>query len=340
MEYEYEMYVATSETLRSVLDMYGVAILPNVLDEVECANMNDGAWNTLAHTTAKWDTPITRENPNSWRSFRYLFAKHSMLIQNWAYGHAQYVWDIRQNPKVVDVYSKLWECPPEDLLVSFDGVAIHMPPETTKLGWYRQTWYHCDQHFGDSSFRAIQSWVTGYDVNDGDATLSFLEGSHKYHADFKNHKDTSLPKDTLSKDTSLPKDDWYKLDSEDEKFFKDTCGCAPKRIRCPKGSMVLWDSRTIHCGTEALKTRAQPNFRNVVYVCYEPRKNCPEKKLIAKLKALENMRLTSHWPCKVKLFARLPRTYSADIVLPPIEPLDPPKLTDLGKRLAGFSHID
>jgi ectoine hydroxylase-related dioxygenase (phytanoyl-CoA dioxygenase family) len=324
MAYEYEKYVATLDTLVTTLDTFGVAILPGVLDATECQQMNDGMWDTLKHTTSGWDTPITHNNPKSWRSFRYLFAKHSMLIQNWQYGHAQYVWDIRQNPKVVAVYSKIWDCAPENLLVSFDGIAVHMPPESTKLGWYRQTWYHCDQNFADSTFKCVQSWVTGYDVNEGDATLAFMEHSNKYHASFQERFQIQ------------EKGNWHKLEPEQERYFVEECGCMPKRIKCPRGSMVLWDSRTIHCGTEAMKTRAQPNFRNVVYVCYEPRVNCTEKKLVAKQKALANMRMTSHWPCEVTLFSKNPRTYSSDIVVPTIEPLAPPKLTDLGKRLAGL----
>ena len=34
-EYEYSKYIATKETLRNTIDTYGVAIIPNVLDEEE-----------------------------------------------------------------------------------------------------------------------------------------------------------------------------------------------------------------------------------------------------------------------------------------------------------------
>lgn len=35
--------------------------------------------------------------------------------------------------------------------------------------------------------------------------------------------------------------------------------------------MVFWDSRTIHSGQEAMKSREKPNMRCVVYVCMIPR---------------------------------------------------------------------
>ena len=42
-------------------------------------------------------------------------------------GHAQYVWDIRQNEKVVDVFSKIWIT---NLLTSFDGISFHFSEQT------------------------------------------------------------------------------------------------------------------------------------------------------------------------------------------------------------------
>jgi len=35
--------------------------------------------------------------------------------------------------------------------------------------------------------------------------------------------------------------------------------------------MVFWDSRTIHCGTEAVRKRNEKKLRNVVYICMAPR---------------------------------------------------------------------
>lgn len=69
-------------------------------------------------------------------------------------------------------------------------------------------------------------------------------------------------------------------------------------------------------------------------MCYEPRSHCTEKNLIKKQKAFENMRMTTHWPCKVKLFPVNPRTYGGPIY--DVKKLPIPILSDLGKKLAGF----
>lgn len=322
-DYEFEKYIADINDVKIILDTYGVAIIPGILNEEECKSMNIGIWDTLEYLTSNWEKPITRNNIDSWREMKYLYPKHSMLLQNWSIGHAQYIWNIRQNPKVVEIFAKLWKCNKEDLLVSFDAVSFHIPPEITRCGWYRgNDWYHCDQSYLDSKFQCVQGWVTGNDINEGDATLTILESSNDFHREFQKKFKTGT------------KHDWYMLNDEEKRFYIEEKGCLMRRIKCPKGSLVLWDSRTVHCGSEALKTRATPNFRNVAYVCYEPRSRCSEKNLIKKRKAFEELRMTSHWPCKVTLFPKNPRTYGGPIY--EVNKMPNPVLTELGMKLAGF----
>ena len=71
-----------------------------------------------------------------------------------------------------------------------------------------------------------------------------------------------------------------------------------------------------------------------MYLCYQPRKKCSKESLKKKQKAFDELRMTSHWPCKIKLFAKTPRTYGAE--MPIINMIPKPNLTDLGKRFAGF----
>lgn len=317
-----EKYITDIDNLKNTLDEYGVAIIPSVLNETECVAMEDGMWNTLETWTNTWDLPITRDNPESWRNIRDLFPKHSMLIQQWGLGHAQFIWNLRQNPKCANIFAKLWNCDVNDLLVSFDGASFHMPSEITKIGWHRQTWFHTDQSYLRNEFECIQSWVTAFDVNEGDATLAFLEKSHKYHKDFAEHFNMKS------------KDNWYKLNDDKEVDFYKNMGCEEKYITCPRGSMVFWDSRTMHCGVEPRRTRVKQNFRCVVYLCYIPRMMSNEKELKKKVKAFEEMRMTSHWPNKIKLFPKMPRTYGAEVK--EINDLPSPIINELGRRLAGY----
>jgi len=321
MSYEGEKYHTTPEGIKETIAKYGVAIVPSVLDEGEISLMRDGMWDYLEHVTQNFEKPMSRDDSKTWVEYLKLYPKHSMLLQQYGVGQSQFVWDVRQNEKVVDIFSKIWETPKEDLLVSFDGASFHFPPEETNRGWYRNTWYHTDQSYLRPDFECIQSWVTAYDVDPGDATLAFMESSNIYHEEF------------AQKFEIKDKSDWYKHTREEQKFYEDK-GCEEKKITCKEGSMVFWDSRTIHCGTEAVRKRDEKKLRNVVYICMTPRERATEANLKKKRKAFENLRMTTHTPHKPKLFPVNPRTYGGP--LPNVTQVSKPNLTSLGKRLAGY----
>jgi hypothetical protein len=321
-EYEFTKYSTNLENLKETLQKYGVAIIPSVLNPEECSNISSGIWDFLEYISQNWSIPINRNNQDSWKGFYDLYPLHSMLLKNWYIGHAQVCWDVRQNIKILNIFSHLWNCEPEELLSSFDGFSFHLPPEITNRGWYKnKLWLHVDQSFTDNSFKCIQSWVTAYDIDEGDATLAFLEKSHLFHEDFGREFDIK------------DKSNWYKL-NDDEKQFYINNDCILKKIKCPKGSLVLWDSRTIHCGIEPLRNRIKPNFRAIIYLCYLPRSLSTQKQIEKKIKAFEKLRTTSHWPCNIKLNSINPRTYGKDI--PNIAIIPYPQLSEIGYKLAGL----
>ena len=322
MSYEKEKYLTNLENLKETLDEFGVAIIPDVLNKEEQKSMKDGGWDYLEHITSDFETPISRWNTKSWREYTKLYPKHSMLLQNCQVGQSQFVWDVRQNEKVINVFEKLWGT--DDLLCSFDGVSFHFPPELTNRGWLKKLWYHTDQSFLTPEFKCIQSWVTAYDVNKGDATLSFLEKSHKHHEEFQ------------KKFNIEDKSNWFRLEEEDQfKFYLDK-GCEEKKIKCDAGSMVLWDSRTIHCGSEPIKGRKKMNMRNIVYICMQPRSLAKPNTLKRRIKAFEENRMSTHWPSEnFKLFPIKPRLYPGNEYYEP-KPLEKPKLTERGMKMIGY----
>ena len=322
--YEFEKYSTTIEGLKSTLDKYGVAIIPSVLDAQECDNMLSGIWDYFEHISKEWETPIDRSNKESWKEVYRLYPSHSMLIQHWNIGHAQVCWDIRQNTKILDIFSHLWNCNPLDLLTSYDALSFNVPPEITNRGWNRNNcWLHTDQSFTDSNFKCVQSWVSALDVNPGDATLAFLEKSHLFHEDIGELFEID------------DKNDWFKLDDTMKDFYTMN-GCEYKKIMCPKGSLVFWDSRTIHSGVEPNRSREKINFRAIIYLCYMPRDQATEKQLEKHRNAFRELRMTTHWPCKVKLFPKKPRTYGNANSLPIITPIDKPIISEIGMRLIGY----
>lgn len=327
--YEFTKYVVEihlnngfGADIREMIAKYGVAIIPGVLNDEECNRMINGIWDYFEHITSKWEVPIQRHDVNTWNEIYKLYPSHSMLFQHFGIGHTQCIWDLRQNEKIVEIFAHIWECEKEDLLVSFDGLSFNIPPEYTNRGWNRNhTWFHTDQSYTRVEFECVQSWVTGFDVKEGDATLAFMEGSQKYHSEFAHQFGVN------------DKKDWYKLNEEQEAFYRAK-GCAYKKIACPRGSLVLWDSRTIHCGIQAMKNRRDTNFRTVVYLCYTPRNMANEKKIKKKINAFENLRMTSHWPHRVTMFPKKPRTYGGH--QPVVIPIKPPLVNELGRKLIGY----
>jgi len=172
------------------------------------------------------------------------------------------------------------------------------------------------------STECVQSWINAYDTSQGDATLTFLEGSNNFHLEFRNHFKPTNP------------DDWVILTRPQLDWYTNTKGCVRTNIKCPAGSLVLWDSRTIHCGKEPDSSRPQPNFRCAVYLCYTPRKLGNSSELNKKIEAWENMRTTSHCPHKPKLFPVNPNTWGKPI--PNIVQIPRPQISDLGYRLIGY----
>jgi len=305
----------------------GVAVIPSLLNEQECQEIISGLWSDIETATSLFAIPVNRNYSNTWRSFYDLLPAHGMLLQHHQFGQSQTVWNVRQNPKIVQVFAQIWNVPESELLVSFDGISFHIPPEITNRGWYRDNggWLHCDQSFQRNNFECIQSWVCGYDTNPGDATLTYLEGSHLYHGQFANERFGNLQ--------AIPKSDWYKLNQEEINWYTQH-GCIQKDVVCPKGSLVLWDSRTIHSGKESVRGRPQINLRAVVYLCYTPRSLITTSNLNKRIEAFQNRRTTNHYPHKPKLFPKLPRSYGAQ--MQEVAPLAPPILTPLGYRLVGY----
>ena len=323
-KYTSEYLASTKEDIDTMLENYGVAIVPNVLSETECKHLEDGMWTMLEQLTSPFDKPIKRDDATSWKSLVKLYPMHSMLIQHWKVGHSQPVWDVRQNPNVIQTFANLWNVEPNQLLTSFDGISFHMAPEKINRGWFRNNWLHTDQSYTRPNKECIQGWVTARDVNDGDGTLTFLKGSHKLHANVAHKFDIT------------DKADWMKLSPEITDYYVNEMNCPQECIKCPKGSLVLWDSRTIHCGREPTRGRSQENTRCVVYVCMTPRQLATKAGLKKRIKAFEVGRMTTHWPHKPKLFGVYPRTYGGP--LPEVNNIPIPSLTQAGRALVGYDH--
>lgn len=309
---EYKEYFATSENFQEVLDKFGVCVIPNIIDEKECIKLRNSIWSDLKYINKdRFDI----DDEKTWKNFFDMYPLHSFLIQHFGVAHLQGVWDIRQNEDIANVFSKLYNVNKEDLRSSFDGISVGLPPEKTNRGWYRNNWLHCDQGKKKKGKMCTQGQVNLYPVNEGDATLTVLEGSHLYHKEFFNHQE----------DTG----DWYKLNEADIEWYTKEKGCKEFLIKAPIGSLILWDSRTIHSGHEAQRNRKEQNFRMVVYICHLPKTFFDKRSIKRREKAFIDQRVLNHWSSK--MFGKDPRTYGGE--LKDFNKVKNPILNEFGKKL-------
>ena len=316
MIYEYEKYKCTSDNLKETLQKYGVAIIPNVIDEIQCTEMFSGTWDFFEHVSQQWDEPIDRLLPDSWDLLLDLEPNFNMLYSKCNVGHLQHSWNLRQNPKIVDIFANFWNVNKTDLLVSFDGLSFLPPPEITWFGYADQTkyWFHLDQSVSKPLFEGIQSFITALDVEEGDATLYIYEGSHLLINEFV----TNFGVRTES--------DWYMMNEDEIKFISDRCNM--RAIKCPKGSLVVWDSRVVHCGMGVLRDRKNANFRCINYLSYMPRSTATESIIAKRIIGFENIQTSNHYANRATFFPSHINKF--------ITTIDKPILTGLGKRLVGY----
>ena len=215
-------------------------------------------------------------------------------------GHQRHAWLIRTNPRVYNVFKKLWNT--EELVVSFDG-SCYMPKETKTVD---NCWTHTDQGFKKDGLHCYQGFVSLTDNQE--RSLVVYEGSHKLHSGYFKEMNITVNKD------------WNIIDQVYLSKIKDT-----KRIlSVPAGSLVLWDSRTFHQNQYG---KPESEDRLVQYVSYLPKDHKKNTKAMQakRRKYFNERRTTSHWACPIKVNSLQPRTYGDEALridyskLPPID---------------------
>jgi hypothetical protein len=299
--------VSSAGDLDECLQENGIAILPGVLQPGECEALKASLWEGLGYITSRWEKPLRRGDLSSWVGLHDLDPTCSQRLQHWQVGHLQAAWNVRQHPRVQAAFATLWGVPPTELLCSIDGISVHLPPELTGRG-YGESKLHCDQAFTRPERDAVQGWVNANAISEGDATFTFLRRSHRF-TEAAAERFPSLCTDRCP------------LSSEMIRFYASECGSELHRITCPAGSLVLWDSRTVHgmCGSVR---GAEPAEMYLIYVCMTPRAKATVASLSKLRTAFYEMRMTGHSPHRPELRPRQPRR--SGLALPLMADMYPP----------------
>jgi len=258
------------EFVKKDLEEKGYCIVPDILssDEIEEGKQLFYDWQK---TIPNHDLMHSLINPHGIYKFHQV-------------GHQEHAWFIRTRPKIIDIFKYLWGC--DELSVSFDG-SNYIPKNCTKGD---RLWTHTDQAPNKKGVHCYQGLVSLTDNKE--RTLVVYEGSHKEHAKYFEERDIRSS------------NDWFIFDDDIIKNME-----AQKRVlNIPKGSLVIWDSRTFHQNQYGAPNSEE---RMVQYVCYLP-KNDPKNTVRMREKHLKyfyDLRTTTHWPYPITVVPLQPQTY-------------------------------
>lgn len=327
------------------LEDLGYCIIPHVLSQEETEKLYDRVWTEFIEKA--W--PLCKKTGRDhWKEF---FPNHGKLcIFAGPAGQTQVMWDLRQDPRILEPFAQIWNT--YDLIVSMDGMSFMCPIEIREEG-HDEPWPHVDQtilrrkdnfvhsnsppiDFISESFLktkpfTVQGQFLFEDSFEGDGGFFCIPKSHLRFDEFALHLGNLHSKD---RKTYLKK-----LFSE----LIDTFGnrYEMKHITAPKGSLILWDSRTVHWNQRPSKERHPsnlPKVRMVGYLCYVPKARLTDEGKRLRRQAFELGVSTGHNPAAVEL------KYTKDHIGPGCERyLEDPSyvqptihLTEIGQSLLGF----
>ncbi|KAL0480904.1 piwi [Acrasis kona] len=317
------------------LDEDGYVVVKGLVSPTKAQEYESRFWDYIESLSES--KLIDRNDPTTWNDENWPNNIHG-IFKNFKIGHAQFVWDARDEDGIVGLYQQLWNT--EDLLVSFDGACMIRPSV-----WNHKTnnWAHTDQAplIELSEYNAKPKMVRDFPCVQGllnlrpcgpnDGGLVVYKGSHKHHQHYFIKKGIDQKINKPWKDS---KNHWHLIDQEVEDNRKFLSKFEKIKVCCDPGDFIIWHSRTVHYAEAIDKTlNTDPlAHRMCIYICMLPSKYATASDLHKKREALSELQTTSHWPCiKIKTNKNDRPNITKGFVVPEVLPV----LTDRMKRLAG-----
>ena len=192
------------------------------------------------------------------------------------HAHSDFMWNIRTHPNVLNAFSRVWQCPASCLLSSFDGAGFRQANDKGfVLGW------HVDQNGTHEVGRVcVQGVLTLAQMNAETGGTAFIEGSHVHHE--------SVCRRLCAADESLEEWEFVSIPKGDPALVR----AREVQPSIPPGTLLLWDSRTIH---RVRPPRDVSTVRAVVYLSMVPRTFAPPDVIARRVSAFNRGVPTTHW---------------------------------------------
>lgn len=275
------------DELPAVLSEHGCALVTNVLNLEE-----------IRHFEGLWTADLRRVSDSSasceaWRSKWQRPLGSKGCVSQAALPQGSFAWAARMHPTVRQIFARIFAEQAECMVTGMD-VTFFQASDAESASENRQ-WLHVDQnHCSGLTHVCFQGVLYIWPSTDGrSSTTALWPGSHgdvfgRMMSDgFSKSKGTKEHGSQSVQVNSM----WDCHERED--LAEAACRGA-RRVPCPAGSLLLWDSRTLHQGWAGGPRLAQP-------VCWEPRARRTEEVRLRKLYYCAAGLATSHSPSEGRI---------------------------------------
>lgn len=305
---------ALTDDHRRQLAADGYAVIDSLLSVQRCEQLLDEAWQLLQALEPR----LHRSDPSTYQHFP--LGAHNIL-QAYGLGQARFLWSVRTEPAVLALFSDLLGTAQDQLLSSMDTFCLQPQPAS-----YRRSrpWPHVDQSVHKRGWHCYQSLLNCVDTtHQGAASLVVVPGSHRIHRRLLEHLGAADTKDyyQFADQPALwaALQDVRRFAEDDDPWHSafEPVQLRPLHLYAPAGSLMVWDSRTIHWShhASAANPHSQDTDRLVIYLSYLPASRCqdgplkPQTVLKQRLAAFHGRRTTSHWANKAVLCGLKPQLW-------------------------------
>lgn len=312
------MQLILTQEHKDHLKEFGYVVIEDVITKEEA--------NSLANDAIQWILdryPDVTSEYKTWTPTNVPYIRANGVIQWGGLPHCPTAWRVRELmlPYYVDYLGT------DDIITSLDGCTISPPRRVRPLS----DWAHLDGVEYDID--VLQGQMVLSDTN---ASFVCTSTSNKYHTEILNKY---LPKDKPS--------GFLRFNDQQVEELKQMFGPNWQvPIIVPAGSIILWDSRTIH------SSRLQPQedridgfynpdnidgWRVVFYCCYRRRSEHTRKSITNHIKATTNGFGTNHsGERKFPKYGRFTKQYSESM----LELLNYPELQEIPDVMFDYLFIN
>lgn len=265
-----------TEKLKDCLNKYGVAVIKNWISKPEEYKQDIIEWliNHSDNLTEDHATWIPRNMP---------YGPRKGMMQS-LIGHAEPVWKIRE--LLYPIFRKLHGT--KNLYTSMDGATVCPPVPPTRAV---KDWPHIDQ-------TTSEPWCI-----QGQAVLTTSSAAFRCTPRSSKEWEKVMEQCLVLENNS----NWLKFSDRQILELQEMFKWWQMPIYVEAGSVILWNSKTIHSAQYHQSNVENDDWRCTVYVCMRPQDQFTKRQLTTLKRSVKECRTTNHWG--TKMFGKRPGSF-------------------------------